>query len=90
MEQLQAVNGAQFIQMVQAGAENLRTYAEEVNNLNVFPIPDGDTGDNMLLTILGGTEAADSGKGVGDAARGIADQTAGRYTTVPYIPGIFR
>lgn len=51
------VNGSCYAQMISAGAANLREHAQEVNNLNVFPIPDGDTGENMLLTMLGGAEA---------------------------------
>lgn len=47
------INGILFAKMVQAGCSNLRKHAELVNNLNVFPIPDGDTGSNMLLTVIG-------------------------------------
>ena len=36
---------------------------QKINDLNVFPIPDGDTGDNMLLTIVGGAQAAGEGSG---------------------------
>lgn len=50
------VNGSCYAQMISAGAANLREHAQEVNDLNVFPIPDGDTGENMLLTMLGGAE----------------------------------
>ena len=35
----------------------LRSNAEEVNKLNVFPVPDGDTGDNMRMTIESGVAA---------------------------------
>ncbi len=42
--------------MVRGGAENLKTNAGIVNDLNVFPIPDGDTGDNMSRTISGGAD----------------------------------
>ena len=45
------MSGAQFADMVAAGAVNLKRHAKEINDLNVFPIPDGDTGDNMLLTL---------------------------------------
>ena len=40
---------------IYAGAANLKKHVKEINDLNVFPIPDGDTGDNMLLTMIGGT-----------------------------------
>ena len=51
------LDGATFAEMVKAGAANLRLNAEEVNDLNVFPVPDGDTGDNMSMTAEGGTAA---------------------------------
>lgn len=50
------VNGTDFAAMVFAGADNLRNHAEKVNGLNVFPVPDGDTGTNMNLTIASGVE----------------------------------
>ncbi len=59
MEALKNINGIIFANMIKAGAMNLREYEQEVNDLNVFPIPDGDTGSNMLLTIMGGVEALD-------------------------------
>ena len=39
-------------QMFLAGAKNLELNKEWINDLNVFPVPDGDTGTNMTLTIL--------------------------------------
>lgn len=53
----QVVDGVLFTDMLRAGAANLCAYAQAINNLNVFPIPDGDTGDNMVLTIMGGVNA---------------------------------
>ena len=38
--------------MFLAGAKNLEAKKEWINELNVFPVPDGDTGTNMTLTIL--------------------------------------
>lgn len=61
-----------YKKMIEAGAANLKAHAAEVNDLNVFPIPDGDTGDNMLLTVLGGTEAEEA-QSLGKTARNIAD-----------------
>ncbi len=43
-----------FIQMLKDGAEALSTQSEMINALNVFPVPDGDTGTNMSLTIKAG------------------------------------
>ncbi|SMF87924.1 hypothetical protein SAMN05661091_4011 [Paenibacillus uliginis N3/975] len=49
-----SLNGTEFTAMVLAGAEQLQLHAEHVNSLNVFPVPDGDTGTNMNLTMTAG------------------------------------
>lgn len=51
---MRTLDGILFSEMVEAGAANLKAHVDEVNDLNVFPIPDGDTGDNMLMTVMGG------------------------------------
>lgn len=51
------LDGEMMANMVRGGAANLRSNAREVNDLNVFPVPDGDTGDNMSMTIEGGVAA---------------------------------
>jgi DAK2 domain fusion protein YloV len=43
-----------FLSMMRAGANELTSKVEKVNALNVFPVPDGDTGTNMNLTITSG------------------------------------
>ena len=69
------LGGALFADMVRGGAGNLRANAQVVNDLNVFPIPDGDTGDNMSLTMEGGDAAL---RGVAsDSISDIADKLAG-------------
>ncbi len=50
----QQIDATCFSNMIRAGAENLARKVEEVNALNVFPVPDGDTGTNMNLTIASG------------------------------------
>lgn len=50
------LTGKLFLDLIRAGASNLRFHVKAVNDLNVFPIPDGDTGYNMLLTMLGGAQ----------------------------------
>ncbi|MBR5713073.1 MAG: DAK2 domain-containing protein [Lachnospiraceae bacterium] len=49
---LQTVDAALMRKMFLAGAKNLESKKEIINELNVFPVPDGDTGTNMTLTIL--------------------------------------
>ncbi len=51
------IRAGQFQEMVQAGANRLQEHAEFVNSLNVFPVPDGDTGTNMNLSMISGAKA---------------------------------
>ena len=65
-----------FIEVLQSSVNNLLNHKEEVNALNVFPVPDGDTGTNMSLTIKSALEEVkrsvenDLGKLAKDTARG--------------------
>ena len=54
------LDGQLLAKMAQGGAAQLRSNAEEVNKLNVFPVPDGDTGDNMRMTIESGIAAIEN------------------------------
>ena len=58
---MREIDGKIFIRMVASGAQSLKAHVREVNELNVFPIPDGDTGDNMLMTIMGGARIKGEG-----------------------------
>ncbi len=74
METIQMLDGLRFADMIQGGYANLRTQASRINDLNVFPIPDGDTGDNMLLTMLGGVDAGKASvENLSESSRRIAD-----------------
>lgn len=53
------LDGETFALMAHAGGANLCRNANEVNELNVFPVPDGDTGDNMSMTVEGGIASLD-------------------------------
>lgn len=46
------IDGILFKNMIVAGCNNLEKNRELLNSLNVFPVPDGDTGNNMALTVL--------------------------------------
>ncbi len=46
------INAATLAKMFLAGAKNLESKKEWINELNVFPVPDGDTGTNMTMTIM--------------------------------------
>ena len=54
------LGGLLFIKMALGGVAQLRSHADEVNKLNVFPVPDGDTGDNMRMTIESGISAIEN------------------------------
>ena len=54
------IDGALFANMLRGGAAALYDHRQAVNDLNVFPIPDGDTGDNMFMTIDSGVAALNS------------------------------
>ena len=68
------IDGNLFAEMVREGAANLKANKQIVNDLNVFPIPDGDTGDNMFMTIDSGATAVGSehGGSLGSAAAKVA------------------
>lgn len=51
---LQTIDKKIWINMVKMGASNLAQHSETINNLNVFPVPDGDTGTNMNLSMTSG------------------------------------
>lgn len=51
---MKTINSATFMQMIQMGATNLANNRDIINKLNVFPVPDGDTGTNMNLSMTSG------------------------------------
>ena len=71
---VQNIDAAAFQRMVIHGAASINAQKQPINDLNVFPVPDGDTGTNMSLTI--GAAAAEMKKKrydtVGQAAQGTA------------------
>ena len=57
-------DGAGLLGAFRAAVTNLETYVDEVNGLNVFPVPDGDTGSNMVATVKAAlVEAEGTGEG---------------------------
>lgn len=70
-----ACDGARLLAALDAAGENLARHAEAINTLNVFPVPDGDTGKNMLLTMRAALEAAHAAAAEG-ATTSAADLAA--------------
>ena len=72
---IQTIDGIQFKAMVLHGAAAIALQKQQINDLNVFPVPDGDTGTNMSLTI--GTAATELKKKDDKAVDQTAATTAG-------------
>ena len=72
---METLCGADFAQALTAGFRCLERYRDTINALNVYPVPDGDTGTNMLLTMRAGIpqEAPATDSAVGDVAARLAD-----------------
>ena len=51
------IDGIAFKNMVDYAVRNLNRHCRTINRLNVFPVPDGDTGTNMVTTIHRGLQA---------------------------------
>lgn len=56
MEVVTTITNVEFGKMINAAADALKNNAEKINKLNVFPVPDGDTGTNMTLSMASGAE----------------------------------
>jgi uncharacterized protein len=70
----QKIDGRDFSHAIQQGANNLRIHAKQVDQLNVFPVPDGDTGTNMNLSFTSGVEEmlkTDTGH-IGNVAKALS------------------
>lgn len=59
---IQTLEGTTFAQMILSGAHHLKNHAKMIDALNVFPVPDGDTGTNMNLTMTSGANEVKKGE----------------------------
>ena len=68
------LQGQQLREAFRSAAELLADYRDTINALNVFPVPDGDTGTNMLLTIRAANESCPGNEvpTAGEVAAGLA------------------
>ncbi len=71
---VQSADGKAFKKMFSVGIRWLERAVPDINAINVFPVPDGDTGTNMLLTMRSAVDEAGThnGEAVGDIARSMA------------------
>ena len=74
---MEALTGTELAGALTAGFNCLQRYRDPINALNVYPVPDGDTGTNMMLTMRAGVEklAQTEGGSAGDVAAQMADGT---------------
>ncbi len=74
---MQVLNGSELAGALAAGFHCLQRYRDPINALNVYPVPDGDTGTNMMLTMRAGVEklAQTDGVTAGEVAFQMADGT---------------
>lgn len=66
------ITPACYLGMIRRGCARLHANKEVINDLNVFPIPDGDTGDNMFMTINSGCRNATVSNNLGETAKSIS------------------
>lgn len=71
---MKLLNGKDFKEMLSSGAANLDNNQTEINALNVFPVPDGDTGTNMSMTFNSGAKEANQcfSNNIGDVAKSLS------------------
>ncbi len=65
-----ACDGEGLLDAFRAAVANLEAHVEEINSLNVYPVPDGDTGSNMYATV----------KAALDEAEGVTEVTVERVS----------
>ena len=64
---LKKIDGKTYVELISHGIRNLEKHRDILNRLNVFPVPDGDTGTNMLMTLR----------------CGLSEITASNYDSLP-------
>ena len=71
---MEKINGLVLANMIDLGSKNLAKNAEKINSLNVFPVPDGDTGTNMNLSMSSGAKetAANVVENIGELGKSFS------------------
>lgn len=70
---MQELNGHQIYGAFKAGASRLRASQDELNRINVFPVPDGDTGTNMAVTATRAVEGTEVSESASETMSSMAD-----------------
>ena len=66
------IDGTLFVQLLKCGYQNLSFHSQAINDLNVFPVPDGDTGTNMRLTFASGLNQIKENQDLDEIAKAFA------------------
>ncbi len=74
------ISGIQLKNAIISGANNILNNKNLVNDLNIFPVPDGDTGTNMSMTITSATKALE----------GVSDEATVGETVKAFVPALLR
>lgn len=71
---MKSIDGLKFAEMIKLGAHHLFLNADYVDSLNVFPVPDGDTGTNMNLSMTSGAKEVEANAvaHIGDTAQALS------------------
>ena len=71
---MEKINGLVLAEMIDLGSKNLAKNAEKINALNIFPVPDGDTGTNMNLSMSSGAKetAANVVENIGELGKSFS------------------
>src|SRR6266536_5480728 len=72
MRALETLGAADLRSVVASYRDALRSHQEELNRLNVYPVPDGDTGTNMALTLESVVGELDSADGMAEVCRAVS------------------
>ena len=67
-----SLNGTLFEAMLKNALNNIRKNEQKVNNMNVFPVPDGDTGSNMRVTLENGVNNTSSNEHLGEYLKDLS------------------
>ena len=70
---IKRINGLVFEKMVRNALANLKNSESKINEMNVFPVTDGDTGTNMMLTLANGIEHAQSNEHLGNYLKRLSE-----------------
>lgn len=91
------LDGVALHALFSSGYRNLKKNMNAINDLNVFPVPDGDTGTNMVMTFGGGLQAADAeaahaGKYMQSLSKGVLLSARGNSGVIfsQFVHGLYR